>query len=91
MFGILSRISRASDAISAALAPVDTEGGSLKAPPGILSKGITELEAALKAGTALSPADLPAIIDAVKNLNGKGIDDRKFFVSLLKVALLTEC
>ncbi|EJU01026.1 linoleate diol synthase [Dacryopinax primogenitus] len=83
MFGILNALSRASNSISASLAPVDTEGGSLKPPPGILAKTITEIEGLVKTSTAIGPSDVPAILDAVQNLNGPGIDDRLFLLEKL--------
>ncbi|KZT61366.1 heme peroxidase [Calocera cornea HHB12733] len=83
MAALVDALSRASNLISAALSPADTDGGSLKAPPGLLARSITEMEGLLKTGTALGPSDLPAVLDAIQNLNGKGIDDRLFMLEKL--------
>ncbi|EJU01027.1 linoleate diol synthase [Dacryopinax primogenitus] len=87
MSGILNAISRASNLISASLAPVDTDGGSLKAPPGILARGISEIEGLVRSGSAVGPSDLPALLDAIQNLNGPGIDDRLFLLEKLLVLM----
>ncbi|KZP00813.1 heme peroxidase [Calocera viscosa TUFC12733] len=83
MSAFINALTRVSNLISAALTPVDTQGGTLKAPPGLLAKSVTELEGLLKTGSALSPSDLPAALDAIKNLNGKGIDDRLYMLEKL--------
>ncbi|KZT61364.1 heme peroxidase [Calocera cornea HHB12733] len=80
MSALLTAVTRASNQLAASLSPVDTDGGTLTAPPGLLSKSITDLDGALKTGSALSPSDVHGAIDAVKNLNGNGIDDRLFML-----------
>ncbi|EMD30619.1 hypothetical protein CERSUDRAFT_145870, partial [Gelatoporia subvermispora B] len=51
--------------------------------PSLLSRKIEDLEEEVKRGPALSLSDLPPFIDAVKNLNGVGIDDRKLLLEKL--------
>jgi linoleate 10R-lipoxygenase len=78
MSSVLDSIKNASDYVHHALTPLDTDGAS--ATSGAVSSAITSTQDAARAMTALGVADVPAIFDAIKNLNGVGIDDRKFLV-----------
>ncbi|KDQ52925.1 hypothetical protein JAAARDRAFT_162433 [Jaapia argillacea MUCL 33604] len=78
---ILRTISNAAEYVSDSKAPVDEDGG-YPIPPEI-SVDINELEGWLKTGPPFSIKDIPAYVDAVKNLNSVGINDRKFFLEKL--------
>ncbi|THH14008.1 hypothetical protein EW146_g6268 [Bondarzewia mesenterica] len=78
---ILQSIQSSAHFVNAANAPVDLDGG--RPLPSLFTRTLDDVEEAVKNGPALTPADLPAYIDAVKNLNGVGLDDRKFLLEKL--------
>ncbi|KAL6303709.1 heme peroxidase [Sparassis latifolia] len=77
----LRPIKHVSDFLALSAAPVD-EDGAHSLPPE-LSQDIRDIEQMVRRGPAFTAKDLPAYIDAAKNLNGPGIDDRKFLLEKL--------
>jgi linoleate 10R-lipoxygenase len=92
MSSFVDSVRDASDFVHASRAAYDNDGA---APShGILSSAIGKVETFLSAGSSISVKDMPAYMDAIKNLNGVGIDDREFLVrvpvsSLVKLSLST--
>ncbi|KAI0313699.1 heme peroxidase [Amylostereum chailletii] len=62
-------------------APVDTNGAARV--PSLLEKSAADLVYTVQHGSPVSVSDLPAFIDAAKNLKGRGLDDRKFLLEKL--------
>ncbi|KAH9942693.1 heme peroxidase [Amylocystis lapponica] len=78
---VLDRVRRASDLITNSAAPVDQLGA--RSLPSAFSQSVQDFEQTVLRGHAFSLSDLPPLIDAVKNLNGLGVDDRKFLLEKL--------
>ncbi|KII85619.1 hypothetical protein PLICRDRAFT_56845 [Plicaturopsis crispa FD-325 SS-3] len=79
----LERGSTLSKLMTASAAPVDLDGA--RPVPDLLSRSLDDIEKLMERGSPVSIKDLPAFIDAVKNLNGIGLDDRKFLLEKLLV------
>lgn len=78
MSSVLESLRHTSDFVHKSFAPVDADGAA--PTPGVLSGAIGSIESAVKAGSTVSIKDAPAYLDAIKNLNGVGLDDREFLV-----------
>jgi linoleate 10R-lipoxygenase len=78
MSSFVDTVRDASDFVHSSRAAYDTDGA---APTrGILASAIGNVENFLSASSSLSIKDVPALMDAIRNLNGVGIDDREYLV-----------
>ncbi|KAF9809341.1 hypothetical protein IEO21_07443 [Rhodonia placenta] len=75
---VLNPLKNTIDFVAESDAPVIQDGGH-PLPP-LLARKITDVEQEAIRGPGFTPADLPAYINAVKTLNGPGLDDRKFLL-----------
>ncbi|TFY55725.1 hypothetical protein EVG20_g9212, partial [Dentipellis fragilis] len=78
---ILKPIQNGAKFLSDMAAPVDTNGA--RPTPSILEHDIHDLQYIAEHGDPFSLSDVPAFVDAAKNLNGVGLDDRKFLLEKL--------
>ncbi|TFK47330.1 heme peroxidase [Heliocybe sulcata] len=78
MSGILKGLQQRAEMLQESLAPVDKDGG--KDVPDLLTKSLQDLVQVDARGLGFKPQDIPAYIDVLKNADGEGIDDRKFFL-----------
>jgi linoleate 10R-lipoxygenase len=79
MSGFLDTVRSTSDFVHASRSAYDDDGAP--ATRGVLARKLDDLEDFFHAAGAVSIKDAPAYLDAIRNLNGVGIDDREFLVS----------
>ncbi|KAF8958408.1 heme peroxidase [Flammula alnicola] len=80
MSTLIRRISQRIDRYSESRAPLDTDGA--RPQSGVYEKEVTEIHT-LIVNPPVTLSDLPAFLDAVKNLGGVGLDDRKLLLEIL--------
>lgn len=81
---LLRRFSQRIDRISDSHAPVDTDGA--RPQSGLFEKEVMELYESVTS-PAFTLTDLPALLDAVKNLGGVGLNDRKMLLEKLIIVM----
>ncbi|EPQ51552.1 heme peroxidase [Gloeophyllum trabeum ATCC 11539] len=74
----LQQLAHGSEILQASLEPVDLDGGH--PPPGPLTRSLNDLVQIDARGLGFRAQDIPAYLDVLKNANGEGINDRKFFL-----------
>jgi linoleate 10R-lipoxygenase len=79
MSGFFDTVRSTSEFVNASRSAFDDDGA--KKTRGVLASAVDNVEDFFRAAGTLSIKDAPAFIDAIRNLNGIGIDDREFLVS----------
>ncbi|EJD08383.1 heme peroxidase [Fomitiporia mediterranea MF3/22] len=83
---IATRVSDSADAVARSVAPVDTDGAGTLAD--VLHKSAQDVAIFAERGPGFRLRDIPAYIDAIKNINGgEGMDDRKMFLEKVLVLM----
>jgi linoleate 10R-lipoxygenase len=78
MSGFLDSVRSTSEFVNASRSAYDNDGAA--PTQGILSKAIDDMSDFFHAAGSVSVKDAPAYLDAIRNLNGIGIDDREYLV-----------
>jgi hypothetical protein len=79
MSGFLNTLRKGSEFVHQSNVAYDTDGAA--DGEGYVASLITGMENTARTASAVNPKQIPAVYDAIKNLNGAGLDDRKFLVS----------
>jgi linoleate 10R-lipoxygenase len=78
MSGFIDSVRSTSDFLHASRSAYDDDGA--KATNSVVSRAIDDVEVFFRAAGTVSIKDAPAYLDAIRNLNGVGLDDREFLV-----------
>ncbi|KAH8108998.1 heme peroxidase [Phellopilus nigrolimitatus] len=91
---LASSVSLSADAVARSVAPVDQDGathprgsGPVTSSALLLRKTAQDVHNIVVKGRPFHLSDLPAYIDAIKNADGGGIDDRKMLLEKLLVLM----
>lgn len=78
MSGFVETVRSTSEFLHASRSAYDDDGA--KTSHGVLARTIDDLEDFFRAAGTVSIKDAPAYLDAIRNVNGVGLDDRQFLV-----------